>query len=630
MKGKTINGYSLQCQLGKGGMAEVWLAENALGKKAAVKLLLPKFCNDETVVARFQNEAKVMVKLDHPNIRQVYDLGDIDGRPCILMEYLEGGDLKALMKSGRRFTDEELRKWWDQITDALNYTHAKGIVHRDIKPSNIFLTKNGSIKLLDFGIAKIKESISMTQTGATMGTLMYMSPEQVQDSKHLGPQSDLYSLAVTFVHLLTGKAPYDTTTSNDYVIRKGIVEQELDLSVLPSSWGGFLKPYLAKNPADRPALRAFPAKPETSDISMMDEDENTVIEDEPSSRLDENTIVEPPFGDIPSIERHPSEQPILGKVEEHCLASQPLNKKRKKHGWIVPIAICGGLLLLYITICLGRFLDENLASVSGPVESVMLDGDLKFNVKGVSFVMKRVEGGTFKMGNDTVSFVWKLKEQGGSEFTYVPVNDDDDDAKPVHDVTLNAFYIGETEVTQALWNKLMWNNPSDQKNENYPVYGVSWSDCQKFIRKLNRYTGKNFRLPTEAEWEFAARGGNLSQGYRYAGSNDYDKVAWLKFDFHAVKMKQSNELGLYDMSGNVSEWCSDWYDSHYYSISPAFNPHGPSKGEFKVKRGKGRSKNFLSESAYLSSRYSASIEHQFYANRDYEDTGLRLVLSISE
>ena len=278
MQGKTINGYTLQQQLGVGGMAEVWLAENAIGKKAAVKLLLPRFCGDEAIVARFQNEAKIMVQLDHPNIRQVYDYGSIDGRPCIVMEYLEGDDLKALMKSGKRFTDAELRQWWNQIADALNYTHAKGIVHRDIKPSNIFMDKKGNIKLLDFGIAKIKESISMTQTGAMMGTLMYMSPEQVKDSKHIGPESDNYSLAVTFVHLLMGKAPYDSSTSSDYDIRKGIVEIPLDLSSVPATWQGFLAPYLQKDPEKRPALRPFEAVTSVaSDKTDESDDDGTIV-----------------------------------------------------------------------------------------------------------------------------------------------------------------------------------------------------------------------------------------------------------------------------------------------------------------------------------------------------------------
>ena len=323
MEGKTINGYTLQRLLGKGGMAEVWYAENSLGKCAAVKLLLPRFCNDEAIVARFQNEAKVMVQLDHPNIRQVYDFGYIDQRPCILMEYLEGDDLKALMKSGRHFTDDELIKWWNQIAEALVYTHNKDIVHRDIKPSNIFLDKKGNIKLLDFGIAKIKESISMTQTGTMMGTLLYMSPEQVEDSKHIGPKSDIYSLAVSFVHLLSGKAPYDTTNSNDYAIRKGIVEIPLDLSKVPAKWQGFLKPYLAKKADERPELRPF----EVVKINVEDtiaqpafSDESTVI-----------NVVQQPKKEQPVKKEQPkdSKNHILNLMKE--VFADSIKKNWKKH-----------------------------------------------------------------------------------------------------------------------------------------------------------------------------------------------------------------------------------------------------------------------------------------------------------
>ena len=275
MQGKTISGYTLKNLLGTGGMAEVWYAENKIGKKAAVKLLLPKLCQDENVVSRFLTEAKVMVELNHPNIRQVYDYGDIDGRPAIVMEYLDGTDLKAKLKRGQRFTQEELVKWWNQLVDALNYTHKKDIVHRDIKPGNIFVDSEGNVKLLDFGIAKVRDSISKTQTGQKLGTLMYMSPEQVKDSKHIDYRTDVYSLAVTFVHLITGKKPYDSDTSSDFEISEQIVYKPLELNGLPEMWHNFLAPYLNKDLEQRPALRHFDNTHAESD------DEGTMVGDAP-------------------------------------------------------------------------------------------------------------------------------------------------------------------------------------------------------------------------------------------------------------------------------------------------------------------------------------------------------------
>ena len=155
-------------------------------------------------------------------------------------------------------------------------------------------------------------------------------------------------------------------------------------------------------------------------------------------------------------------------------------------------------------------------------------------------------------------------------------------------MTLSDYSIGETEVTQELWRAVMGNNPSHFSGSGQlPVEDVSWNDCQEFIKKLNQLTGENFRLPTEAEWEFAARGGTMSRGYKYAGSNNINEVAWYDDNSnsrtHEVKTKQPNELGLYDMSGNVWEWCQDWYGN--YSSSAMSNPTGPSSGSSRVFRG---------------------------------------------
>ena len=193
-----------------------------------------------------------------------------------------------------------------------------------------------------------------------------------------------------------------------------------------------------------------------------------------------------------------------------------------------------------------------------------------FTVGKAIFKMVWVEGGTFTMGCTS--------EQGGDCYN---------DETPAHSVTVSNYYIGETEVTQALWVAVMGNNPSNWKGDDLPVESVSWNDAQEFIVKLNRLTGRTFRLPTEAEWEYAARGGSKSRGYKYSGSDSIDAVAWYDANSgqktHPVKGKQANELGLYDMSGNVWEWCSDWKGG--YSSGSQQDPEGTSTGSYRVLRG---------------------------------------------
>ena len=537
MQSVVINGYTLQYQLGAGGMAEVWYAENKIGKKAAIKILLPNLCADKIIVARFENEAKVMVKLEHPNIRQVYDYTMVDGRPCIIMEYLEGNDLKALMKLEYQFSDDELVKWWNQMVQALNYTHNLGVIHRDVKPSNIFIDKYGNVKLLDFGIAKNDDNPANTSTGSTMGTLLYMSPEQVKDPKRVGYKTDVYSLAVTFVHLLTNKAPYDGTNSSNFEIQMNIVRKPLDISAVPSIWRVFLEPYLEKDPKNRPELMEFEEERFTN---LRYDDKN-------------DTIIETP-------QHHPS---------------------------------------------------SNVQS-----EVKRIGDDLLVTINGVSFVMKYVEGGTFQMG--------ATPEQG---------NDAREEEKPVHGVRLSSYYIGETPVTQALWKAVMGDNPSEFIGDDLPVDSI-WRNhgLYEFVMKLNTMTGKNFRLPTEAEWEFAARGGNKSKGYKYAGSDDLDRVGWFcentnfdrwEYKTYPVKQKKPNELGLYDMCGNVLEWCSDDYGKYnggfQINPNPIFNDTG-----LHSSMARGGCFEFVEKACRVSSRFNTNqtIRSSWF--------GLRLALSVEK
>ena len=247
-------------------------------------------------------------------------------------------------------------------------------------------------------------------------------------------------------------------------------------------------------------------------------------------------------------------------------------------------------------------LEGQTASLSGVLTNV---DNISIPVKyGISIDMVRVEAGTFTMGATA-----EMKNTEDSE-------------KPTHRVTLtNDYYIGKYEVTQALWQAVMGDDPSYFKGDNLPVEAVTWDDCQEFIGKLNRITGKTFRLPTEAEWEYAARGGNKSRGYQYSGSNNLSDVAWFMDnsgdETHAVGTKQPNELGIYDMSGNVWEWCQDWYET--YSSSSQVNPTGANSGSCRVVRGVSWYNN--ARNCRLSLRGSNTPDFRS------SNLGLRLVLS---
>ena len=256
-------------------------------------------------------------------------------------------------------------------------------------------------------------------------------------------------------------------------------------------------------------------------------------------------------------------------------------------------------------------------------------GNETFTVNGVSFTMIKVEGGTFQIG--------ATSEQG---------SDAESDEKPVHLVTLSDYYISETEVTVGLFRKFInetgyrtdadkeggsyiWNGSGwaltsgvnwqcdvngkirSASEDNHPVIHVSWDDANEFCEWLNNKTGKNFRLPTEAEWEYAARGGNKSKGYKYSGSNTIGNVAWYSGNSgkatHNVKTKSPNELGIYDMSGNVWEWCEDYYGG--YSSGSQTNPTGPSSGSSRVFRGGGW--NGSARSCRVSSRNYDSPGERF-------------------
>lgn len=232
-----------------------------------------------------------------------------------------------------------------------------------------------------------------------------------------------------------------------------------------------------------------------------------------------------------------------------------------------------------------------------------------------SFKMIKVEGGIYKMGTQD--------DDPAAENYYKYT---DEDTYPPHQVSLDAYFIGETVVTRGLWERVMKDNKYFCcEDEDLPVNDVTYEDCQQFITTLNLKTGLDFRLPTEAEWEIAARGGNKSRGYKYSGSNELNKVGWSdqsrNRQLHPVKMKRHNELGIYDMSGNVWEWCSDWFGP--YSDKPQNNPRGPQWSQYNSRVLRGGSWADNSIFCYVGQRFSSRPDNP------PANCGFRLALTIN-
>ena len=441
---------------------------------------------------KFKKEARRLRKLKNEHIVKVHDLFEENGTAYYVMDYIEGENLAERMRrTGKPFSEAEVRKMIPQVLDALKEVHQNEIWHLDIKPGNIMLDKNGGVYLIDFGASKqIRANGSITTSTALCYTPGYAPNEQIGQMYDLfGPWTDIYALGATIYGLLTNKKP---------PMPIKIEEDEEDAFAFPNSISSEMRRII---------------------IWMMN----------------------------PQRKKRPQ------NVDEII---DSLSSDKVQIAYKEPTTITPG--------------NDEGAVIITPEKIDVPNGQLNPVIQNLINNMVRIEGGTFMMG--------ATSEQ---------VGDADGDEKPVHQVTLSSFSIGRYEVTQEEWEAVMGCNSSMFKGAKQPVESVSWDDCQEFIRKLNVMTGKSFRLPTEAEWEFAARGGNSSGGHKFAGSNEVNSVAWSitnsSRQTHDVGTKQPNELGLYDMSGNVWEWCSDWYGS--YSSTSLINPKGPSSGSSRVQRG---------------------------------------------
>ena len=584
--GSSLAGrFNLIRRLGQGGMGAVYLAEQiAVGNRpVALKVLSRKLLDDPDFLLRFQNEAASTGRIHHPNVVTIYESGQADdGTPYIAMEYLEGESLRQALTRRGPLPVPEVAEILQQAARGLNAAHKLGIIHRDLKPDNIFLTypddelvapvsrpaqtvtpasppaqvegalaptsppANVQVKIVDFGIAKLRESGMHTQTGMVLGTPAYMSSEQASGmrSDELDARSDVYSLGVVVYEMLSGRVPFQSDTPLGY-LRKHMLEEPPSFSAIAPGLG-------------------VPPAVESAVIKALVKDRD---------------------------QRYMS---ALDFAREMTTASQPSLRNQ------APLPLPSALIV-----------SSPAAEVSGPLVSTKI-------VRSLERPPPDSKGATKVNAKDGLKYVWMppgtfvMGSSPGDTECY-------DNEKPPHQVTITkGFWLGQTVVTVGTYKRFAGATgrqmPPEPKfdgrplnpgwgNEAMPIVDVTWDDAQAYC------SWAGGRLPTEAEWEYAARAGSAAARY-----GDLDEIAWYadnsgrqRLDstriwnkdqanyarrlsengsgMHEVGQKRANGFGLYDILGNVWEWVNDWYDQNYYQNSLSQDPTGPVSGQLRVVRG---------------------------------------------
>ncbi len=522
-----IGPYELARKLGEGGFGEVWLAQDTSGsspREIALKIPLKE---DIELDALLQEATLWARATGHINVLGFLAARVFDGQVVLVSEYAPDGSLKDWLEQhgGRAPSIAAAVEMTLGILAGLEHLHARNIIHRDIKPDNVLLLVQ-TPRLADFGISRVLKTTH--RSSATAGTPAYMAPEAFNRIRN--QQTDLWSVGVILYQMLSGRLPFE---GEDIAELYGAIRNET-LKPLPNEVPAWLRQVVAKALAKDTALRFQTTEEMRSTLAtrML-----TLIEDKLQTlpeRRTADTLPQPLERETTAIARPLPEPEQIETVQKPQPEPASATKSRR-------LVILGAGLTAIIALAV--FLAIKL--------SHLWYRDFTENQGSLNLEMVFVPGGEFQMG---------ASEEEQKEFKDGRANLKDE--APQHRVAVSAFYIGKYEVTQAQWNAVMGGNPSAVKGNDLPVDSVSWNDAQAFCQKLSEMTGKAYRLPSEAEWEYACRAGTTE-----AYSGDLDALGWYDKNSggkaHPVGGKQPNAFKLYDMHGNVWEWCEDVYHDSF-------------------------------------------------------------------
>jgi len=638
--------YTVLELIGQGGMGQVLKARHRTMRRIVALKVLPRRAMDSpSAVKRFQREVRAAARLMHPNIVTAYDAGEQEGVHYLVMEYVPGKDLAAMLAEQGPLSVAQAIDYTTQAAKGLAFAHSEGVVHRDIKPGNLLVDEKGTVKILDMGLARMasaggrvgsEDSESLTTSGQVMGTCDYMAPEQAEDTHGADHRADVYSLGCTLYRLLTGRKPYE----GDTMIKILLAHREAPVPSLSAA-----RPDV---PAGLDAVcRKMMAKTPDARYQSMSE-----VIDALAACVTSRAPVAPPVIAAGSADRaltsflqqlseDSGNRPKPPRQREETLGAQA-GQETSRAVWrrLVPLerppavlygGLAAGVVALVVVVGLllsllgggersggqrspgGQRAPPSVAAAGGddasqPQKTWAEKLDLPAqttNSIGMKLVL--IPPGEFEMGSSRAEIDRLLQEARARGLSRGYVSRLPHEG-PVHRVKITKpFYLGACEVTQGEYRRVVGVNPSHfsaqgvgkvdvagRDTSGFPVECVSWEAAQGFCRELSglpeeRAAGRAYRLPTEAEWEYACRAGSTTRFAFGDDAADLEDHAWVSGNAagitHRVGGKEPNDWGLYDVHGSVLEWCEDWFGKDYYEWSPAEDPRGPAGAEFRVLRG---------------------------------------------